>query len=1303
MYEILRNRMLFLIIGVVFTTAGLPQSPRFTQISTEEGLSQSTINCMVQDALGFMWFGTQDGLNRYDGYRFTVFRNDPENPNSISGNNIETLYIDDVKKLWVGTSTGLNSFDGISKRFQRYNYDLGDGTQLKDMRILALCAGFRDEIWVGTPRGLFILDVKKKRFRSVPVSLKDAEGISDNRISSLHKDHKGFIWIGTVNGLNKFNSETKQFQQYFHAEDTPTSLSSNYIRNIYEDDWGDLWIGMPFHINRFNRQKDNFIRLKRNPPPQIPLGGVVETMTRDQEGKLWVGFARNGLMVYDPKNKSFRDIKHDRSAPNGLISDAIKSTYKDRSGTLWIGTSPAGIAKLNRRSDKFQHYLPNTPVEKSINGYEILSVYEDQRKMLWIGTFDGSLNVLDRRTGAVKHFQHDPGNPKSLSQNRVSAICQDSRGIIWLGTTNAGLNRYDPETESFTRYRHDPDNSSSLTNDGISEIIDDGQGNLWIATGNGLSLFNPNTEAFTRFQHDPDNPKSLGFPNIMVLKQTKDGDLWVGTYGGGLNKFDKRQRIFYRYKHPTDEFKSARGNFIYTIYIASDGLIWIGTNGGGLQCFDPNTEKFKIYLESDGLPNDIVYSILGDDDNLWIATGHGMARFNPENKTFRHFSSKDGLQSNDFNQDACFKNPISGEMFFGGVNGITAFHPDSIREDPFTPDVLITDFKIFNKSVPIITDSTISSQMPEFFLKEPISYTQEITLTHEASVISLTFAATHYERPEENQFAYKLEGFDDKWIEPGNKNEATFTNLDPGKYILRVKAANYDGVWSGESANLTIRILPPWWRTSWAYLLYIGLALAAVFGFISFRTDQLKQRSRELEQTVAERTREIRQQTEELATFDGIVRTINRETVLEKVLHVLLEEGMKLFPQAQKGSFLLRNSDDGLFRFAIMIGYDEELLEDIALTEAEVLHRYTDRSEKIERRAYIVREFADISSEDKFANVPQPKSILAMAVVLSEKLEGFFILDNFQDIDAFNNSDIEKLSRFRQHAVSAIAKAKTLHELQQKNGEILRTQEQLVVQEKLASLGQLTAGIAHEIKNPLNFINNFAELSEDLVKDLCEEIDAQRDRFDRATLDYIDEIMKDLSSNAAKINEHGKRADGIVKGMLEHSRGKSGEFQEVDLNELLEEYLNIAYHGMRARDAAFNVTMEMEFDEEVGEISVVPQDISRVFLNILNNAFEAVNEKFARESGMSPTVKVITKSLGGFVEIRIRDNGSGIPQNIRDQIFNPFFTTKPTGAGNTGLGLSISFDIVAKIHHGKMIVETEEGEFTEFIIRLPRQ
>ncbi|MFQ5571886.1 MAG: two-component regulator propeller domain-containing protein, partial [Rhodothermales bacterium] len=794
----------------------------------------------------------------------------------------------------------------------------------------------------------------------------------------------------------------------------------------------------------------------------------------------------------------------------------------------------------------------------SLNHNSVWALYEDpeQPSILWIGTAEGGLNRLDRSTATFTHFVHDPDDPSSLIHNFVEAVYRDREGVLWVGT-RGGLDRMNRDGTSFTHYLNEHSNPAYTIVRVIYEAPSE-SGVLWLSQGlEGLIRLDLDTDTFTSFRHIPDHPTW-----ITSILEDHEGTLWIGSDGNqeGLTRFDRDTETFTHFVHNPDDPNSLRSNSVYCLYEDEAGRLWIGTTGG-LSRFDASTQTFTHYtVQNSELPNDVIYGILGDaEGTLWISTLGGLSKFDPLADTFHTYGVDRGLQGRAFNPFASYKNP-RGELFFGGTNGFNAFFPGRIRENPYPPQVVVTTFELFNpsRSITEAEPHTIHLTMPD-----------SITLSYGENDLYFEYVGLHYSNPDKNQYAYKLENFEDEWHYVGTQRTATYTSLEPGEYFFRVIASNSDGVWTEEAASVRVVIRPPWWMTGWAYTLYAFLFLAGVFA-----TDRIQ------------RARLIRKERE-------------RTQILEAELRA---EAAEL--QAEKA----------------------ELQAQAVESEARALRAENARKE--------------------------------------HELE--------------NARELEKAYQT-----------------------LKATQAQLIQSEKMASLGQLTAGIAHEIKNPLNFVNNFAELCMELAEELDEEIEAHRDAPLAAVAGTLKSTLSDLKINAEQINKHGKRADGIVKSMLMHSRGTPGERGLTDVNQLLEEYVNLSYHGMRANQIGFNATLEQEYDEAVGEVSLVPQDIGRVFINLLNNAFYAVHQK-ALSSGdaYEPTVSARTRKLERAVEIRIRDNGTGIPARIRRQIFQPFFTTKPTGTG-TGLGLSLSYDIVVQGHGGTLDVESEDGQFTEFIITLP--
>ena len=969
---------------------------QYEHLGIEEGLSQVHVSCIIQDSKGFMWFGTDDGLNKYDGYSLSVYRHDINDSTSISNNYITAVCQDLHGNLWIGTRYGnLDMLDRKTDKFSGYQIPIWDPDNSETDWITEIFGDERSDLWIKLKDGKIIkFNIATKRFSAVqalPDGLDDQfKPVSDDPVWSIiddswgkltfYRDASGILWIGTNNGIKKVDSKTEQFVRYRSLADNSNSLSHNYVWSIFENISGDLWIGTRDGLNKYERDSQEFTRYL-----YPPIGSI-----------------------------KFK-------------SNFIQSIFEDSQANLWIGTQ-TGLIKQDKETSKFIRYLPEKDVPES--GKNLIKlIFEDSHNNLWVGTGKG-LNTFDRETEQFTSFLHHENDPQSISSNRVTSLYEDTRGDLWVGTDDTGINRFDFETRDFTRFSFLADNPKSINNNSVKTISEDASGNLWIGTREGL------------------------------------------------NKLNIR-------------------------------------NGG-----------YTLFTENDGLPNNLVYGILPDSKgNLWLSTNKGLSKFDPLNETFTNYTEKDGLQSNEFNTGAYHKGK-SGRMYFGGVNGYNEFYPDSIKDNTFIPPVVITDFLLFNKSVNI-SDTTV--------LKQHINYVQDITLNYNDYIFSIEFSTLNYRQSEKNKFAYKLEGFNEDWIETDFKNRrATYTNLSPGEYTFRVRAANDDGYWNNEGATLDVKILPPWWATWWAEICFAVTGIFIVIGVISLRTRSLNTRRKELESIVTERTATIVEQKEEI------------ESALET---------------------------------------------------------------------------------------------------------------------------------------------------------LKRTQSQLIQSEKMASLGQLTAGIAHEINNPLNFIQSGTiALSRD-VEDLKRLLAIYKEAQFKGgissdeILAFENEIDLESLNSALKIEIDGiiegtRRTSNIVKGLNDFSHENQLEMEAADIHHGIDVTLNLLTSRLTK-----DIEIIKNYDESIGEIDCNIGQLNQVFLNLFLNALDAVDGK--------GQIEVSTKKADGQVRIAIKDNGIGISKENLNRIFDPFFTTKDVGKG-TGLGLSISHGIIEN-HGGKIEVESEVGKGTKFVIVLPSE
>jgi two-component system sensor histidine kinase ChiS len=834
-----------LVLAIPLSVQAQEFPTRFEHISIEQGLSQVTVYCILQDSRGFMWFGTEDGLNRYNGYTFAVYKRDPQDPHSLSTNTIRSIYEDSSGRLWVGTDGGgLDEFDRTTQQFIHHRHDPNDPNSLSHNTVTAIQEDAAGMLWIGTNDGLNRLDPATGQFVRYQHDPDEPNSLSHDGITDIQGDLSGTLWIATYGGgLNQFDPVTEQFVHYQHDPVDPNSLSHDQVTTLTITRNGELWIGSMGGLDTFDAQAHRFSHYVHDPDDVHSLSdNGVTKIIEDASGTLWIGTI-DGLNEFDRQTEEFIRYQNDPLDPYSLGSNEVYSLYEDTSNVLWIGLDFGGLNKLDRKTRRFVHYqnVPEDP--HSLDSDTVYAIHEDSSDTLWIGTVSGGLNRLDRSTGRFVHYQPDPKDPHSLSSAAALAIYEDSLGVLWVGTWNGGVNRLDPEeprrtSGHFVHYRHDPNDPYSLGGDAVLAIYEDSSGALWFGTYlSGLDRFDRETERFTHYRHDPNNISSISSDNVLTIYEDRAGTLWVGTEQG-LNRFDRQTEQFERFENDPDDPKSLSSNAVAVIFEDSTGTLWIGTDDG-LDRFDRDTETFIHYTEKDGLASDAVAGILADDKgNLWISSNKGLSKFDPRTEEFKNYDARDGLQSNEFNRGA-YCNSKSGEMFFGGVNGFTAFYPADVVDNPHVPPIVVTNFRIFNKPIGIGGDSP---------LKKPIEETKEITLSYRDYVFSFEFAALDYSIPEKNRYAYMLEGFDRDWNYVGSiQRFASYANLPAGTYTFLVKGSNNDGVWNETGTSIKIIITPPPWRTWWAYTLYALAAALAVAAYVRYRTREVERKH--LEQT----------------------------------------------------------------------------------------------------------------------------------------------------------------------------------------------------------------------------------------------------------------------------------------------------------------------------------------------------------------------------------------------------------------------------------------------------------------------
>jgi signal transduction histidine kinase/ligand-binding sensor domain-containing protein len=883
-------------------------------LALEDGLSQISINCILQDAQGFMWFGTQDGLNKYDAYDFTVYKPIP-GENSLGANYVRTLYEDQAGVLWVGTEGGgLDRFDRDEHRFIHYRSEGTDPHSLSSDYVRAIVPGQGDQLWIATHGGgLNRFDPQTERFQTFRHRPEDPHSLSSDFVSCLCRDKEGSIWAGTDAGLNRLDPDTEMVVRYQGRQQDPHSLRGDIVQAIYEDRDGALWVGTDSGLNHFDPQAERFTLYQPIPGGGRSGANTVRAIFQDAQGALWAG-TEFGLNRFDPELRQFTRYVARPDDPDSLSDDFILSIHEDAEGSLWVGTYGGGLNHVHPSTASFLHYESDPADPDSLAGNHVWSVYEDHRGTLWVGLAGEGLDRLDPGTEGFVHYRQassedgwwrQPQPSGGLSDGRIRAILEDDQGRLWLGTEN-GLNAFNPETERFTIYFHDPSDTHTLSHNDIREIYQDSQGRIWIGTfGGGLNQMDPDTGHVVRY---PDGAGSTPLINPFIWSIIEDqrGALWIGTGGGGLNRLEPDQGRVSRYLSDPDDSDALSNNSVLVVHVDRQGTVWAGTAGGGLNRFDRQSETFKAYHEQDGLPNDVVYGILEDNQgNLWLTTNQGLSCFDPQRETFRNYDVGDGLQSNEFNAGAYHQN-AEGRMFFGGINGLNAFYPEDIQRNDYVPPVVLTGLTQGGER--------IASQ-------GAAECVEAITLDWPNTYFEFEFAALSYVRPAKNAYVYMLQGFDSQWVHAGQRRFGRYTNLPAGTYTLRVRGSNNDGVWNEQGALLKVRVVPPFWGTLWfrsgLVVLLIGVA-AAGYGL---RIRGMQIHSRELETEVANRTKELK-------AVNTIAQVVSRSLDRDEMLADALDETLAVMGTEAGGIYLL-NQRAGALDLAIQRGFSPDLVEQI--------------------------------------------------------------------------------------------------------------------------------------------------------------------------------------------------------------------------------------------------------------------------------------------------------------------------------------------------------------------------------------
>ena len=830
---------------------------RFTHLSIEQGLSESRVDHMLQDRRGFIWIGTLNGLNRYDGYRFKTYKPDPDNPNSLGGLRVFALFEDRSGILWVGVDQELDRFDPATETFTHFRAD-PDNPDSPSGYLEHMTQDRDGMLWLATRNGLDRLDPASGRFTHYRNDPNDPHSLTSNDVRFVLEDRQGTLWIATGAGLDAFDRRTGRVLRYYPSSQQPP------LDRILEDRSGMLWLSATRGggLASLDRKTGAFTRYTWFEGwPGSPGTRGCAAIHEDQHGMLWLATKPDGLVRFDRKRRLFARYRNNPGDPTSLNNNDALSLLEDREGGIWVGTNGGGVNRFPSEPSPFAVYRKEPGNPNSLDEENVVSVFEDSRGILWIGT-TSQLNRLDRKTGRYTFYRHDPANSESIATGVVRATVEDRAGYLWFGTWGGGLNRFDRRTGQFKAYRHDPADAASLSHDYVLSLLIDHGGSLWAGTDNGLDRLDARTGRFTHFRSKSGSIESRWYP---VLAEGADGSIWMGTYTQGLQRLDLRTGEIVAYKYDPKVSGSLSNNQVHALCADHAGTLWAGTQNG-LDRLDRNTGKFTTFGERDGLPNNAVEGILEDSaGNLWLSTSNGLSKFDPRARTFKNYFSDDGLAGDEFNDFSVYYKSASGEMFFGGVNGVTAFYPEKVVDSAFVPPVVLTDFRLFNDPVPV------GGRSP---LKKSISYTDSLTLSHAQNIFTLEFSALSFASPTRSRYRYRLEGLETHWNEAAATHRVvTYTTLPAAEYHFHVQSKDNRGGWSEPGLTLAIRVLPAWWNTWQFRTVWITSLFLLTWFVYRLRLDRMQHEfNMRLEGRVEERTRIARELHDTLLqSFQGLM------------------------------------------------------------------------------------------------------------------------------------------------------------------------------------------------------------------------------------------------------------------------------------------------------------------------------------------------------------------------------------------------------------------------------------------------
>ncbi len=1037
---------------------------KFEYLTPEDGLSQGNVECIFQDQQGFMWFGTFNGLNRFDGYSVQVFNHDINDPNSLSHERVIGICGDDDGKLWLAThGGGVSVYYPEFNTFQRIGKVVIEDDTVFLQQMTAIKSDLDGNIWaIEEILGLFVFDKNLNLVKSYRNNPLKPNSIPASRYYDVEFDDTGNAWVGVGNGmLCKKPNDSDEFEVFLF--ESRVAAVDDGIRTMYTDRSGNIWIGTSSQgAYMFDPLDNSFINFRKDADTNTLSGNNVMTFAEDQEGNLLIGIDGGGINILDPVSETISSIQYNLGNSESLNTNAVYAIYFDRSGNLWVGTYAGGINFQSHYKNKFAKYIPDPMDPNSLSYKNVTSIMEDKDGDIWIGTDGGGINNFKPYTGYFEHYKADPSNPDWLQTDVVIHMMQDTDGDIYIASYNQGLTIFDKYTETFTQYLPEPYDPTSIAGMHPWYCLQDSYGSIWIGLlAVGLDKYDKETGSFSHYVSDVNDPKSLYSPNIKVLYEDKNRDFWVGTEGGGLHKYNRDDDNFTRYIYDPDIKTSISNNDIRAIYEDSKNQFWIGTASGFCQ-MDREQGTFTVITSDDGLPGNTINGILEDDEGfLWLSTNAGISKFNSGKMTFRNYDKTDGLQGNEFNYTASLLSS-DGYFYFGGKNGFNMFRPGDIKDNPYPPPIAITQIGILNKSY-----FTLPIKDGRKTVDKSVSAINEFEFSYKQNVLTFEFVALDFGNSIKNEYRYMLEGFDKTWTYTNAaKRFATYTNLPGGDYILKIGASNGDGIWNEEGIQVNITITPPFWKRLWFILLVIAFIIWLVIRFIKTREEKLRSDKEILEQRIQEGLRELNKQKEEVALRDqtlqdkieaekmqnwyneGMIKMSQVMSQKKDDLHMLsqgiITELVEYLQIAQGAIFILNDNDENDMHLVLQAAYapDEERIEGkrIELREGQIGACY--RQQEVIIVDNLPADYANLSSG--LGDAPL-KFLAVIPLKLNEICIGVIELIAFQEIESYKIEFVVKSGETLTSILTALKatdKTQTMFEQQKLQAEELSAQEE---------------------------------------------------------------------------------------------------------------------------------------------------------------------------------------------------------------------------------------------------------------------